>query len=115
MVELPKKINDNIFNKFISFFRKIFWKKNKTSEVENKCIIEKTDKKEQFKTDLQREIKENSTKDDIISKIEENPDIIYELSNERLDQLLELYDEKILKLDNDILQLSSQLKRLQQN
>lgn len=115
MEGLPKKINDNIFNKFISFFRKIFWRKNKTSEVENKYVIENTDTKEEFKMRLQKEVKENNKKEEIIRKIEENPNIIYELSDERLSQLLELYDEKILKLDNDILELNNQLKRLKQN
>jgi hypothetical protein len=44
-----------------------------------------------------------NSRDFILQQIEKTPNIIYQLSNERLDQLKKLYDEKIEELEKDIL------------
>jgi lipoate-protein ligase A len=60
-------------------------------------------KKSNFREELQRQIKMKNSRDFILQQIEKTPNIIYQLSNERLDQLKKLYDEKIEELEKDIL------------
>ena len=115
MSELPKIIKDNIFNKFINFFIKLFKRKDEIVYIAEKSVVNTEKEKNNFKLELQQEVETNNKKEDIINQIESNPDLIYQLSDERLIQLIELYDEKILKLDNENLQLRSQIKRLQEN
>lgn len=115
MYELQKKVNNNIFRRIISFFSKFLKKEENIKYIAEKSTVSVENQKKDFKQELQGEINKDNKKDDIINQIENNPDIIYQLSDERLIQLIELYDEKISKLDNENIQLNNQIKRLQQN
>lgn len=115
MFELPKTIKDNIFSKFINFFIKLFKRKDDIVYIAEKSVVNTESERNDFRQGLQEEIEKNHKKEDIINQIESNPDIIEQLSEERLIQLIELYDEKILKLDNENLQLNNQIRRLQGN
>ena len=87
-------------------------------KIENNFIIKeniKIEKTDTFISDLKKSVQENNSKLDIISKIDENPDLIYSLSNERLKQLIQLYDEQISIVDNDIIQITNNIKKLEVN
>lgn len=111
---LPSVIKNNLFKRIAIFFKGLF----KKTDIENNFTIKeniKIEKTDTFISDLKKSVQENNNKLDIISKIEENPDLIYSLSNERLEQLIQLYDEQIAIVDNDIFQITNNIKKLESN
>ena len=96
--KLIKKENITIFDKIKAFFKKFFRKKEK---IENKIIEQENDvKNNSFKDNLKINISEINEKENkfksFISEIENNPDLVEKLSEDRLDRLIDYY-EKITK------------------
>ena len=101
MENLPIEKKENIFTKISKFF-KGFSKKNKdiknaqyTKEVQEE--IEDNRYKNNIDK-LREDVKNAQNVDFIIDKITDDPSLIHSLSNERLNQLAELYDIKIQEI-----------------
>ena len=104
--QLIKKEDLSIFDRIKNFFAKIFNKKR----VENlpKKISISDNKNNEFEKRIKvKTMNKENELEDFIKKIEENPSIIENLSNDRLDQLINHYEniinikkEKIQRLKN---------------
>ena len=110
MSNLPAKINrESIFFKIKHFFINLFLKNNnQKNELNSERIIEKKkqqEKKEGFIEKLQSDIKKQEKREKIITYIENDEKNIYKLSNERLKELIKMYDEEINNVDMQIKQL----------
>lgn len=111
MDNLPMKVKkDSIFTKIKSFFKNLF-SKNNYEEKEKKIIereqeiTEKNVKKDSFKEDLRKDIIEREKKTKILSYIDNDVNSVYSLSNEKLKELIKIYDEEIKNVDMQIKQL----------
>ena len=102
--QLIKREDISIFDKIKGFFRRLFNKKTKKNVV--------TENKEQYSAEKVNEFEKSLRVDELkefINKIETNPDIIENLSNDRLDKLIVYYESitnakriKIEKLKSQI-------------
>lgn len=111
--QLIKKEDISIFDKIRGFFRKIFNKKDKKKES-NEILEQDSGKKiNEFEKSIKVEKSNLNAKErelkEFIKEIENNPDIIDNLSNDRLDKLIKYYDNitnakriKIEKLKSQI-------------
>lgn len=101
---------DSIFTKIKSFFKNLFSKNNyeeKEKEIieREQEITEKNVKKDSFKEDLRKDIIEREKKTKILSYIDNDVNRVYSLSNEKLKELIKIYDEEIKNVDMQIKQL----------
>lgn len=101
---------ESIFQKIKFFLKKIFKKdciKNNNTIVKNEISVNTIDNhsKKDFITELQKDIKSLENRKKIISYIENNENCIYNLTNEKLEKLIELYDKSIADIDIQINQL----------
>ena len=62
-------------------------------------------KKDSFKEDLRKDIIEREKKTKILSYIDNDVNRVYSLSNEKLKELIKIYDEEIKNVDMQIKQL----------
>lgn len=108
MNNLPKKSN-NIFYKIKLFFIKLFKK-----DYEEILSIEapKIQTNNEFRENLEKQVKLQNNKNDIIDKIDKTPELILTLPPERLKQLSELYDEQLLEVELKIRKLKSQINSI---
>ncbi len=95
--QLIKKENLSIFNKIRAFFKNIFSKKNKQQMVSTNIQENASKNYDEFAKNLKVNITTNLEKEyefkNFIKKIEDNPDIIENLSNDRLDILINYYEK----------------------
>ena len=110
MSNLPAKINrESIFLKIKHFFINLFLKNNnQKNELDSERILEKKEQRENnevFIELLQSDIKKQQKREKIITYIENDEKSIYKLSNERLKELIKMYDEEINNVDMQIKQL----------
>ena len=68
-----------------------------------------------FTKRLQKDIKAKKTRDIILNKIKDNPEIINTLSDERLEQLISMQKERINELDIEINDLKRKLGNIDSN
>ena len=68
-----------------------------------------------FTKRLQKDIKAKKTRDIILNKIKDNPEIINTLSDERLEQLISMQKERINELDIEINDLKRKLGNMDSN
>lgn len=103
--ELIKMEEKSIFYKIKKFFKNIFCK----NTVEKDIKIEQEKNIYNFKEDIKiKDINEFNgvvTIDELVAKIEKNPELLNNLSEERLDKLLEYYQKIIEIKKNKILEL----------
>lgn len=111
MDNLPMKVKkDSIFTKIKSFLKNLF-SKNNYEEKENVIIergqeiTKKNIKNDSFKEDLRKDIIEKEKKTKILSYVDNDVNSIYGLSNEKLKELIKIYDEEIKNVDMQIKQL----------
>lgn len=92
-----KEEQEGIFSKIKNFFKNLFNKSSKQekSTEENSKKSTKEDFKDEIKIRDINSLENITTKEDLIKRIEENQELIYELSNERLDQLIDYYEKEI--------------------
>lgn len=100
---LPKKYEKGIFCNIKNFFLNLFGKKSKDFiETDNK-IKNSEPVKEKNSIDLLRdEYLKTQEKENLLSQIEENPDLINNWKIEKLMKLEEIYDKKISQYKNEI-------------
>ena len=97
--QMIKKSDLSIFDKIKTFFKNMFYKnKNEIIVPKNMNTSKIQEKKENgFETNLKVEISEEQEKEmklkKFIDEIENHPDIIENLSNERLDKLISYYEK----------------------
>ena len=110
--KLPMQENTSLIEKIKKFFRRLFYKEKFQDIVETnqQVIPEITDaQKENFENSIKAEVKDEYLKeikkDEFLEKIEKNPNLLYELSNDRLEKLNEYYDDLILQYKEEIAKL----------
>lgn len=109
---LPEQYKEGIFSKIKKFFLKIFGKNNKIpKEVNDISGSNKTKKVKQNTKNSIEIMKEENKKirgqEEILSQIEENPELINDWSIDNLLKLAKIYDEKIEKCQKEILILKN--------
>lgn len=104
---------ESIFTKIKNFFKNLFNKSSK-QEIAKEKVLEENGKeltKEGFKEEIKikdiNSIENITTKQDFIKRIEKNNVLIYELSNERLDQLIDYYEEEIERKKEELKKYSA--------
>jgi hypothetical protein len=111
--QLIKREDISIFDKIKGFFRRLFNKKTKKNVVTENKEQYSAEKVNEFEKSLRVDESNINTKakelKEFINKIETNPDIIENLSNDRLDKLIVYYESitnakriKIEKLKSQI-------------
>jgi len=94
--QLIKKEDISIFDKIRGFFRRIFNKKNQEIIYEKIQENNNREKANEFEKSLKIDDSNIDTREkdlkEFISNIEANPDIIENLSNDRLDKLINYYE-----------------------
>ncbi len=109
---LPMKVENKFFNKIKNFFRKIF---GFSSNYNNRGITNNDYNQEdsQFLNSIKVEenneyLKEKSRemkREELLNKIDDNPEIIKDLSEEKLKKIKELYLESIKSYEEKIAKL----------
>ncbi len=103
------KVNDNIFSRIKRLLKTIFKRKLKNKQVnaEHKDIIltageEKKVFEEKLRYKINDEVQKKLERNRLVQEIEENPELLDLLSNERLEQISHYYDEIIKELEIEI-------------
>ena len=96
----------NIFYKIKKLFKN-FYKKNTNLTLPETKTVKENKHPESLTSSLQRDFKEYSTKSNIIELINKHPHLLYELSTQRLQQLNQIYDEKISEMTIKINELKT--------
>ncbi len=113
MNDLPVLYKNGLFFKLKNFFKSLFKSKAQKSEEinPNKEIIQELKDNAEFSKNLKYEIEnkvsEEYKKREFIDKIEENPELLNELSVDRLKKLVNYYDEIILDYKDKIKKISA--------
>lgn len=117
---LPEKYQNGIWGKIKGFFARLFGTNKVVQEETDSNLHISSETEEPQEQDLntietlKKESKEKQAKEDIVSKIEKNPELIGNLSLERLQQLNSIYDEKIKENNEIIERLTNKLETLKQ-
>ena len=101
---LPIKKENNFLSKIKNFFRRLFVKKDPieiTNNIDEKMDISNQQDKQSFGDDIKISVFNDYLNDfkrtDFINKIEKNPDLLYNISIDRLKKLENYYDYLIAK------------------
>lgn len=98
LVEYKESIWKKLKVKFLSFLN-MFKEKNSIRQDYDKQTkqdkLGANDSKVEFKEQLQKQIKNEQAKNDILDEVERNFDLIYSFPSERLNQISDMYNEKI--------------------
>lgn len=109
--KLPIKYEDGFFSKIRKFFSNVFKKKSVTTE-QLEVIKEKEVEINTNESDFAKmKVASNRVriKEDILTLVEKNPELIENLSIEKLKELDKMYDEIIEKNDRKIKQLKREI------
>jgi hypothetical protein len=109
--KLPIKYTDGFFNKIKMFFSNIFNKKtiiNETSEEVKHNKVEINSKENEFDK-MKTSSNKVKIKEDILTLIDNNPELINTLSIEKLEELDSMYDEIIEENDRKINKLKREI------
>ena len=116
---LPQEYNNGFLYKIKSFFKNLFHMnkeiKNDDTSI-NQTNIEINEDNKAFVNELKVDnnvstntsISDEEKEDTIFKRIEENPDLLNDLSIEKLAEIERIYDKKISELDANINKISSQ-------
>ena len=112
-MNLPQKSENDFFSKIRNFFKKLFYKK--AAQLEQNIEVKKETNVNQDNdiTNMRKASQNIRLKDDILSIVEKNPDIIDNLSEENLVRLDKLCDEEMSKLDKELDDLKLKYQKLQ--
>lgn len=95
--QLIKKEDLSIFRRIRAFFTKIFNKRNTEVSSPEIQTVDNKSKSDDFQNNIKIDVSAVNTKErdlkEFIKKIEDNPDIIEKLSNDRLDKLINYYED----------------------
>jgi len=95
--KLIKKEDLSIFDRIRAFFTNIFHKRNSIKLMSETQETYEKKQVNQFEENLKVNVSELNTKERdlrvFINEIEDNPDIIENLSNDRLDRLINYYED----------------------
>ncbi|MBR3134168.1 MAG: hypothetical protein IKG56_01745 [Clostridia bacterium] len=116
---LPQEYNNGFLYKIKSFFKNLFHmnKEIKNDDTStNQTNIEINEDNKAFVNELKVDnnvstntsISDEEKEDTIFKRIEENPDLLNDLSIEKLAEIERIYDKKISELDANINKISSQ-------
>ena len=102
--QLIKKEELTVWGKIKQFFKKIFSRKNKNENVNTENLeipltkenIKKTDFEQNLKVDISSTIERREIVKNFIRQIEEKPELVEELPEDKVDKLI-IYYEKVTK------------------
>jgi len=112
---LPKKEDKGFFRKIKNLFMKLFYQPNSKSDFEEITLKEDNIQKEKFEKELKIEndgYVSDIKRKEFLKEIEENPDLLYDLSNEKLEKLNEYYKELIKYNKLEVEKLEKELQKL---
>ena len=118
MSNLPIKVENGIFGKIKLFFRKLFFKDEQLNEIEEVQIknIVSNNQKKFFEDNMKVEVNDDFVKDikrnEFITQIETNPDLLYDLPLEKIEKWSEYYSYLIEKEKEENKKLEEKLSRL---
>ena len=109
---LPKKYNENFFNKIIINIKKIIFKNKYKNEIANSNI---TNSKKDINNNMLEELKVNVDfnynneyeKKQFMNNLSKNPQLLETLSNERLKKVLQWYKDENEKKKEILRRLNS--------
>ena len=94
--KLIKKEDLSIFDRIRAFFTNIFHKRNSIKSTSEEKVNYEKKQTNDFEKNIKINVSELNTKErdlkNFINEIENNPDIIENLSNDRLDRLINYYE-----------------------
>ena len=100
---LIERNENNIFGKIKSFFRKIFSKKEENTENEiDESVLEEAEKSYNFREYIKRTEDEETVLFELQRRYHNGEVSIKELTNEQINALCDLYDDKIADLKKTI-------------
>ena len=116
---LPQEYNNGFLYKIKSFFKNLFHMNKEITNDDtstNQTNIEINEDNKAFVNELKVDnnvstntsISDEEKEDTIFKRIEENPDLLNDLSIEKLAEIERIYDKKISELDANINKISSQ-------
>ena len=94
--QLIKKEDLSIFDKIRSFFKNIFGKKKQETNINNselKDITKNTEFENNLKVNISNRVQKEYELNNFIKEIEDNPSMVENLSNDRLDKLIKYYED----------------------
>lgn len=100
--------NNSIFSKIKNYFKKLF-KGNKYNQGNNEVHNMENDFRSQVKYDKKSEIDSIGTIQDLLKRIEKTPELLYQLSESRLDVLIEYYRKNIDLKEKRLKKLESKI------
>lgn len=110
---LPTEYKSGFINKIRSFFSNLFSKKTKNEdyipEVNKIEVTEVTEVKEELKkntNEVSTEYFKDMNKEQFISQLEDNPDLLNNLSIEQLEKLNVYYDDIIAEYEEKLKKVS---------
>lgn len=102
---------ENVFTKISNFFKNIF---KRNSRKENVQIIsepgEKIENKEEDKNSFIQELKKPIEEENLVENLKKNPDMLNSMSDEKLDEILEIVKNKRQLLQQKIEFLKKQIE-----
>lgn len=108
-------MGNNFFSKLKEFILRLF-RKDKKLELEESTSLNTDEKEEklddEFNKTLKKEIEDYENKASIIETVNMNPDVLENLSTERLIQLNQMYDEKILEARRELEELKRKVNNM---
>ncbi len=88
---LPINTKNKFFYKVRTFFYNLFISKNEDIEnLDDNKTTQAENKRQYFQTMLSKDIKQQELESEILKYINDNPEIIYTLSNEKLLKLIRI-------------------------
>lgn len=107
-----QKYNEGFFHKIKAFFRNLFGiaegKRIKNEEISYYDMPVKNN----YISELRKENKKGQLKDDIVARVDQNPELLEKLPLERLKELDNIYIEKIKERNIEILDLEREIAGL---
>ena len=92
---LPQKYNESFFRKFINKLKVFFSRTKKENTIENiKNSEEKKDLINSLKVDFDTNVSKEYKKKEFMKSLSENPELLQNFSNDKLERILKYYIEE---------------------
>ena len=114
--KLPIEYENSFLKKIKQFFRKLFMKRNVNQKISNTNIKSKQElNRKNTITELKDNNVKNRLKNNVLEKIDENPELLETASIKRLEEINMMYDEQIKENDRKIEYLKNEIRKLTEN
>ena len=105
---LPIKQDNSLFGRIKNFFKKIFFKEKLNNDYEEKKDNIKNQFQESIKVETNNDYINEIKREEFLNKIENNPQLLYDLPIEKLKKLETYYEEYIKKQEEQLAKLKKE-------